>query len=382
MKISRLNAYRSLTKDIDLPLHVKASVTDAAARLRKAEQVAAENSPRSDGAPTTVRHASSPWRTGPSKRKAGPCGTARRTTRRFRLVRGLAAAVCAVALVAGGALATGLIGWPVGSMPQGSGAAAPDASPPSGNFFALAAYADENPAGAPDQTVTLDGKNFGLIHSAGGDGNGTMNVAYAFNLACTGTNIKSVEYAITNSDASFESYSNQDFLKAHGINPDGSYDPPSADGDASPGPSYQVTSAQSLTLDYADQPIDPSKLTCDLHVSFPLTGKTKELNDQLSNTSDNDPRIAESSTQYWDAVQVDAAHALAQARIKLTATFDDGTTQTKTYVIAPVEDFAQRQKAYQKARLEAYAQVGKGQTDAVDKLAPPQLFTITEQTDG
>ena len=36
---------------------------------------------------------------------------------------------------------------------------------------------------------------------------------------------------------------------------------------------------------------------------------------------------------------------IAQARLKVTATYDDGTTETKTYVITPVDNLEETRAA-------------------------------------
>lgn len=49
-------------------------------------------------------------------------------------------------------------------------------------------------------------------------------------------------------------------------------------------------------------------------------------------------------------VHTKAAEMVADATIAITATFDDGTTETHTYRILPVDDFAKRYQAYEAAR--------------------------------
>lgn len=43
------------------------------------------------------------------------------------------------------------------------------------------------------------------------------------------------------------------------------------------------------------------------------------------------------------------ADMIAQARLKVTATYDDGTTETKTYVITPVDNLEETLRAYGEA---------------------------------
>lgn len=63
------------------------------------------------------------------------------------------------------------------------------------------------------------------------------------------------------------------------------------------------------------------------------------------------------------------ADMIAQARLKVTATYDDGTTETKTYVITPVDNLEETLRAYGEA-LRAQA-AGRGGEPRPDRAHSP-----------
>lgn len=77
------------------------------------------------------------------------------------------------------------------------------------------------------------------------------------------------------------------------------------------------------------------------------------------------------------AEAADASQALSQPQLKLIATFTDGSTQTKTYIIAPIDGFEETYRAYLDAQ---YAfQKEHGTTEGFEE---PKLYTITEVVEG
>lgn len=77
-----------------------------------------------------------------------------------------------------------------------------------------------------------------------------------------------------------------------------------------------------------------------------------------------------------------AAQTLAKARLVLTATFNDGSTETKTYVIQPIEDFDQQCTAYWETSYEwseKYEQeTSSDDAPSTEHPEKPPLYTITE----
>ena len=71
------------------------------------------------------------------------------------------------------------------------------------------------------------------------------------------------------------------------------------------------------------------------------------------------------------------ADMIAQARLKVTATYDDGTTETKTYVITPVDNLEETLRAYGEA-LRAQAAEEEANPGPTEPIARPQLFRFTQ----
>ena len=90
------------------------------------------------------------------------------------------------------------------------------------------------------------------------------------------------------------------------------------------------------------------------------------------------------------AIEKGAAREISTSRLKLTATFADGSMQTKTYRIAPVPDFDERYEAYSDARA-AFQSIEPPSSDAsqqeiddyLGKMPQmPKLYNITELNEG
>lgn len=73
------------------------------------------------------------------------------------------------------------------------------------------------------------------------------------------------------------------------------------------------------------------------------------------------------------AEAADASQALSQSQLKVTATFADGSTQSKSYAIAPIDDFEEAYRAY--LDEERALQKEQGTTEGLEE---PKLYTITE----
>lgn len=311
----------------------------------------------------------------PANRTTTPSFMIKRT--RFR---GIAAAACLVLATGVGttALALGLPAFLSTGTDPGIDEPSAVTTPATGNFFSLAAYATENPAGESGRTVGLSLDSF---HQSGYSGSELdalsgeersdfdwLTSDYIFDMTCTGENITSITYELVGDDLYFEVYNEEEFLRAHGVY--GDDDPAVKSG-------YTITDSTTFTVDYENQDLSEDNIKCTINIPFHMEGETKALSEQMKQAVGEE--FKDLSLEFTLAVGQDAAQKLAQSQLKLTATFSDGTTQTKTYVIAPVEGFEQIYRPYLEAQDDAAEAVRNGQTDAFDNLPEePTLFTITE----
>lgn len=264
--------------------------------------------------------------------------------------------------------------------------AKPDPNPPassSGNSFALLAYADENPERESGQTVTLSLDDFGYdsaykvwrsdpeidpnnADNAPDSGQRYLSVTYQFNLSCTGTNIASLTYTVEGDRVLFFTLARDTgSTYQEGDNP------------------FEQDRAASFTIDYDEQHPSEVEVWRGLRASFPLEGEVADMYDVVQEEFYSGSRDVDYDRQ-------DRLHALltriyadtvSRARLYLTATFEDGSTETKTYVIAPVDDLEETMCAYYdaaRARSRAEQDAGKNLSAVPERITPPPLFTLTE----
>lgn len=271
---------------------------------------------------------------------------------RRRWGRAIAAGGCAVALavaLAVGLNAAGLLASTPEPAPEGSAASVST----NRNFFALAAYAAENPEQEPGKTVEL---SLGAFRpgSASGDGLGQIIAGFDFDITCTGDHIASITYELEGDGLFFEWYDEEQFLRAHGVY--GEDDPAVEEG-------YTIEDGTAFSVDYDEQNLDERRINCSVFVPVQLEGELLELDGQMYSLGENYEEIERLSNRFWAMAFSQAADNLARSTFKMTATFEDGTTQTKSYVIAPVADFEELYRDHRESR---------GESDL------PALFTITE----
>ena len=377
MERTPLNRCRSLMSSVDLPDHVRKRIMDEAACAQKRalpDQREALIAPRPFAPAQT--------------------GADRLATRRHRRARGLAAA-CAAAIVLGAAFASGSAPLP-DALSQLGIFSEPGASPSTGsahdNHFVLSAYAAER-NGGDESSATLELHDFGLTggwgcgdydgetgeaHSdgddpacVGDDGQRFAQVRNPLDLTCTGTNIESVTYTV-------------DGERVHFTSENRTYGP----FDNSP---VDFEQTDSFTVTYDEQNADKKELRRELVAYFPLNERGSEIQTTLEAYWEQQQRIHEGadydkgkllsddevralSDELEGIVMQGYAELLADAPLTLTATFTDGTTQTKTYVIAPVEDFEEQWDAYREER-------SKSSIERLFSSAEPTLYTITEITE-
>lgn len=246
-----------------------------------------------------------------------------------------------------------------------------DASP---NSFALAAYATENPEGASGTTVTLDSRDF---TGGGGYSGPWYNPAddtfwsdewagykYHFLVNCVGNNIETVTYEIEGERSYFETIDQTltDEQRKNGAH------------------TYRYT--KTVTFDYDHQESADSNRIVEIYIGFPLSDSGLEAHRLLMSERDS----KEADRQLNVSIEESAAKEMASSKLNLTATFADGSTQMKSYVIAPVPDFTERYLAYYDAR-EAFRDVepparGASDEEVADFLSQmppmPKLYAITE----
>ena len=143
---------------------------------------------------------------------------------------------------------------------------------------------------------------------------------------------------------------------------------------------------KTVTFDYDHQESIDDQRIVEIYIGFPLSEEGKEAY-ELALAGKNS---LEASRQLNTAIEKGAAREISTSRLKLTATFADGSMQTKTYRIAPVPDFDERYEAYSDARA-AFQSIeppsrGASQQEIDDYLGKmpqmPKLYTITELNEG
>lgn len=211
------------------------------------------------------------------------------------------AAVCAAALIGIGAmLAFGAL--------DATGPA------PESNAFSLAAYADEsgNAAHAP-VALTLDEffptrSSAGYLHDGQTDsvdyGVVTVSRYYAFDMSVIGTNVASVAYAIEGEGATYGSWSSDEGHRGEAVE----------------------ESSTSFTIAYDDgEPV-----IREIGLAYVLDAEEKSAFDEAYHSGDIDGMEA--------LLAACDAKRLAGVTVTVTATFFDGTVQTKAYTFTPVEE--------------------------------------------
>ncbi|WP_080801986.1 hypothetical protein [Arabiibacter massiliensis] len=282
------------------------------------------------------------------RRTEEPRAAARPRRKRARMV---AAGGCAVALavaVTVGLNISGLLTSALEPAPENSTASAPAG----GNFFALAAYAAENPEQEPGKTVEL---SLGAFHPSGAGGTQDQRIAaFNFDMACTGDNIASIVYELEGDGLYFEWYDGEQFLRAHGV-----YD----DDDPAVEEGYTIEDSTTFSVDYDEQDLDERDIECRVLVPVTLEGDLLELEKHKYAIVDDYEEIEQLNNQSMPMLFAQAADKLAQSTFTMTATFEDGTKQTKKYTIAPVTDFEALYRDYWESK---------------GAVSLPALFTITE----
>lgn len=367
MSTDPLDRYQSMMHDTHVPAHLPDQVLEQArARLAadKAESAAASCGARETGTTRSpLPSISAPAR----EATASPVFSVKRSR-----MKGFAVAACTVlALGLGGtAIALGLPGL-VGS----------NDIPAAANSFQLAAFADEGgtPANGP---VTLSSEDFTLTRASTGPlfdaetdsypGPIVASRAYNLNLTCSGENIASITYELQGEGVSFNNWQlTSEYLESNG-EPEVGSAVATADQDST------------FTVDYHDQDMSAiDRVHHEICLNYVLEGSDRQAWDEFQ-SSTAQPRVPrdnmteeeiaawnEASDKFELVLGQHDAEIISQAKIVITATFNDGTTATKTYRLAPVNDFEQAYSAYLATRFS---------TDGTTEPNRPILYTLEEVT--
>ncbi len=198
---------------------------------------------------------------------------------------------------------------------------------------------------------------------------GTLGYAFRFDLECIGENVASYSYHIEGDQAYFgltgaEGSVSEEFF------PDGSFYVKK----------YECSDSLFVTKENQEE------LGVDKHhvplivLALPMDEEFQAAYDlacSLEHTDASEYDILESGSTFDRFVEINASRKISESAIHVTAAYDDGTSETKTYRIAPVEDFEERYLAFQEQRDEALMKEWSGE---VSDTYPddPELYTITE----
>ncbi|MEG0376744.1 MAG: hypothetical protein RR672_14015, partial [Raoultibacter sp.] len=153
---------------------------------------------------------------------------------------------------------------------------------------------------------------------------------FAFSPICTGENIEKITYEIENGDGYFEMIAAGDSADTRVFQEGNPYG-------ATPGRTYYYT--KSISFDYDKQGFKPEDVIYSAYIHFPLDDEAVDLmqgiiNGVYPNKTDN--QEANDRLSYNRAQS--ATQELLQQQFKVTFTFKDGLTETRTYRISPVDN--------------------------------------------
>lgn len=226
-------------------------------------------------------------------------------------------------------------------------------SPSSSNFFVLKAWAAEGDGVAPRRVTPTDPQGVDWLHpqywvpdynpddpfeEGFVEPTGITLTTFNFDALCEGRNLVSVTYETTCENAWL-----------------------------SPNGAFKGEQAKSIVVDYRDEDAVRASADMVLGVIEPESSAIADLIEQWK----TDPSC------YWSEVLpaaiAEAGRALVGTDLVLTATFEDGTTQTKTYRIGLAEDYDDRCRAFVQAMI---GQWEGNEGIIADHEAMPSLFTL------
>lgn len=208
------------------------------------------------------------------------------------------------------------------------------------------------------------------------------------NASVSGNNVETITYSIEGEGAYLETISD---------------DPPtqgqeeidaSEDGRSDVLPYSELQRAKSFTLDYREVALEdgtqlsdvPTILSIYLKVPVP---ETVLANWDAMNDADDFDAFRDAEIDFHKNIDIAGSQVLSTCRLTLTATFTDGTTQTKTYAIGVVDDYEQRiaaywdaadesGRAYDRAMVNGEEPTEEAYEKADNRPEEPALYTLTE----
>lgn len=278
----------------------------------------------------------------------------------------------------------------------GSGLVSSDALP-EGNFFTLAAYADEasRPADA-GTTIDLDASGIRPVNynnawidpetGEQADRREFAGMKAGMNAGVVGNSVETVTYSIEGEGAYLETISD-DLLAQEEINA-------FREGKTDILEHANLQRSKSFTLDYDDVALENGMQVSDvpailsIYLKVPVPDKTLSNWDVALSTED----FAAGRTASMNAsaaLDIAGSEVLATCKLSITATFTDGSAQTKTYAIGLIPDYEQRITDYWNAVNESgydyeLAMVNdeepsdEARAKAEADPEKPALYTLTE----
>ena len=410
-----LDEYAELMNGIDMPRSAKRAVMTEAREAEADAEAASAQAANDRAAHETVladaRKANSRIPDGAAQNSASShAGRAisptrhakptRLTTPRRMRSRWIGIAACLVLAMGVGALAL-----TIGPLAEQRGVEQESASSglvssdalPEGNFFTLTAYADEasRPADA-GTTIDLDASgirpvsyNNAWIDPETGeqaDWRAFAGMKAGMNASVVGNNVETVTYSIEGEGAYLETISD-DSLAQEKIDA-------FREGKTDVLEYADLQRSKSFTLNYDDVALEGSMRVSDVPTILSIYLKVPVPDETLSNwdvaLSTEDFAAGRTASMNANAaLDIAGSEILATCKLSVTATFADGSTQTKTYAIGLVPDYEQRISDYWNAANESgydyeLATVNgeepsdEARAKAEARPEEPALYTLTE----
>lgn len=258
-----------------------------------------------------------------------------------------------------------------------------------GNWFALTAYA-EGTEGAEGERLALGETFGGNISWSGGvdpatDGDDLLMVSTSLNLSCTGNNVDTLTYQLEgdNVQTGADAYSTPGIWifqsDREGSGPVASF---TVDYDSQDTQSLQalLTGRLAYYAVYANIPVpdDLVPIFLELQEIGEAQMERSEGSETIIETDEEEQqREAELMRQVGVRVAEFFAEELAKTTLVMTATFNDGSEQTKRYSFSPREDYTQIYADYLEEDWEACLAGDDARRTELTQN-PPSLYLITE----
>lgn len=340
---SQMDELKTISKKVKLPYTVREKI------LREARTVDTKVAAKASTSRHTLQREAS-MQTGSSSRRKLVM-----TRRRFFYVGGIAATA--------GTVFVGL-----GIFGNSSG----------GNFFTLKAFAQETPdeSGA---VVPLPTETLSALGSFSGGDHSVWSVTHDIDLSCSTRNVASLTCSL---EGDYASLPNDNTYTDTHIYFDSLVKDQTEDGTAG---------ESGLDFTIGDfQQNDEKNLTRSIRASFVDDGTIQALSDRLFQVTDTS-----SDEELWQyekdhnrlqvALEKRFSETLAKTAFVATVTFADGSTQTKSYVITPVDNFEQLYTEWLDSSIRANVTLAKNPNNQEAKAQlegllenAPQLYAIAE----